>query len=360
MHHLLGGEKAGLTPPSEDKRSTESKWVRTACQRLAQGDRKARDASQHKALRAAGKENGSGSLDLGVPSPDSTVCLDALCSRLKQAVTAPTARPKRKAVPLPLGECDSPPQQQAHDPPPLHPPPPQTQTQTPTLLPPTSRPRLKAPNPPTPPQPPQPMRLPAPASGSTPPAPPPSPLLLPSVPSPPPASSALDAAAVTADDTDDSSRQGTAVPRRLAPEFGDATAPAPVATADVSSAAIGAATPSLASTSASAEGPASMTPLALPQSSTPSTQAPSKNSDGSSRMCSGCSELQRELQEARQADSDLRVEVAALKREAERQARQQEFAKKAAAGDATLAAASNARLLTQVPPYPQPCPCRCP
>ena len=121
MHHLLGGEKAGLTPPSEDKRSTESKWVRTACQRLAQGDRKARDASQHKALRAAGKENGSGSLDLGVPSPDSTVCLDALCSRLKQAVTAPlTARPKRKAVPL--GECDSPPQQQAHDPPPLHPP----------------------------------------------------------------------------------------------------------------------------------------------------------------------------------------------------------------------------------------------
>ena len=69
-------------------------------------------------------------------------------------------------------------------------------------------------------------------------------------------------------------------------------------------------------------------------------------------MCSGCSELQRELQEARQADSDLRVEVAALKREAERQARQQEFAKKAAAGDATLAAASNARLLTQVPPYP--------
>ena len=69
-------------------------------------------------------------------------------------------------------------------------------------------------------------------------------------------------------------------------------------------------------------------------------------------MCSGCSELQRELQEARQADSDLRVEVAALKREAERQARQQESAKKAAAGDATLATASNARLLTQVPPYP--------
>ena len=254
MHHLLGGKKAGLTPPTEDKRSTESKWVGSACQRLAQSDRKVRKAaSQHKPSRAAGKENGSGSLDLGVPSPDSTVCLDALCSRLKQTVTA---RPKRKAVPLPLGECDSPPQQQAHDPPPLHPPPPQTQTQTPTLLPPTSRPRLKAPNPPTPPQPPQPMRLPAPASGSTPPAPPPSPLLLPSVPSPPPASSALDAAAVTADDTADSSRQGTAVPRRLALEFGDAT---------------GAATPSLASASASAEGPASMTPLPLPQSSTPST-----------------------------------------------------------------------------------------
>ena len=67
-------------------------------------------------------------------------------------------------------------------------------------------------------------------------------------------------------------------------------------------------------------------------------------------MCSGCSKLQRELQEARQADSDLRVEVAALQKEAERQARQQESTNKAAVGDATLAAASNARLLTQVPP----------
>ena len=54
-------------------------------------------------------------------------------------------------------------------------------------------------------------------------------------------------------------------------------------------------------------------------------------------MCSGCSKLQRELQEARQVDSDLRVEVAALKREAEREARQQESAKKAATGDTTWA-----------------------
>ena len=110
MHHLLGGKKAGLTPPTEDKRSTESKWVGSACQRLAQSDRKVRKAaSQHKPSRAAGKENGSGSLDLGVPSPDSTVCLDALCSRLKQTVTAPlTVRPKRKATPL--EGCDSPPQ----------------------------------------------------------------------------------------------------------------------------------------------------------------------------------------------------------------------------------------------------------
>ena len=121
-----------------------------------------------------------------------------------------------------------------------------------------------------------------------------------------------------AEDTADSSLQGTAVPRRLAPAFGDATAS-------------GAATPSLPSTSASAEGSAShlpqqpITPLPPPQPLTPSTEAPSKNSDGSSRMCPGCSKLQRELQEARQADSDLRVEVAALKREAERQARQQEF-----------------------------------
>ena len=35
MHHLLGGKKAGLTPPTEDKRSTESRSVGAACQRLA-------------------------------------------------------------------------------------------------------------------------------------------------------------------------------------------------------------------------------------------------------------------------------------------------------------------------------------
>ena len=108
MHHLLGGEKAGLTPPSEDKRSKVSKWVRATCQRLAESDRKDRRARAEGARQRGGdEENGDGG-----PS-NSTVCLEAIRARLRQAdstqpvgLTDP-AGSKRKA-PSVLGECDSP------------------------------------------------------------------------------------------------------------------------------------------------------------------------------------------------------------------------------------------------------------